>query len=183
METFSPALLPALDMLQLQDGDRSFPRAPAAPRQGQGAPEPSQQSFPSLGWLSPSPVAVGARRGAGSTRHKAPEVNPVLLGHHSCSSGRISLLSQDFHPGPSSSGRDLSGRAAYVILTFQDPSQLLPACSASPGNNRCWLPLSLTQDFLTAGTEAFLLPVAPRTALSHQGLQEEEKLLQRSELG
>lgn len=112
---------------------------------------------------------------------QAPEVNPALPGHHPCSSGRISLLSQDFKP--SSSSRDLSGRAAYVILTFQDPSQLLPACSASPGNNRRWLPLSLTQDFLTAGTEAFLFPVAPRTALSNQGLQEEEKLLQRAELG
>lgn len=43
--------------------------------------------------------------------------------------------------------------------------------------------LSLPRDFLTAGTEAFLHPVAPRTALSHQGLQGQEKLLQSPELG
>lgn len=125
---------------------------------------------------------VGARRGAGSPRHEAPEVNPALPGYLQ---GPTPLpgLQPRAKAQRSSPSSDLSGRAAYVILTFQDPSQLLPACSASPGNNRCWLPLSLTQDFLTAGTEAFLRPVAPRTALSHEGLQEEEKLLQRPELG
>lgn len=38
-----------------------------------------------------------------------------------------------------SEGWDFSGRIPYVILTFQDPSQLLPACSASPASSRCWL--------------------------------------------
>lgn len=64
MKTQSPALPPPLDMLQLQDGDQDRPALP----QGSSSPRQEPVSTRALAaeFSFSEPVAVGARRGAGS---------------------------------------------------------------------------------------------------------------------